>query len=77
MSASLVGSEMCIRDRLKTAPGSSGELRAAPESLGLIHLLYVLSLKAGRARTAAEQSAPPPTSPPGATAARLASAHLL
>eukprot|EP00969_Alexandrium_andersonii_P348786 15421702-Alexandrium_andersonii.AAC.1 len=34
MSASLVGSEMCIRDRLRGAPKSSGELRGAPKSSG-------------------------------------------
>eukprot|EP00969_Alexandrium_andersonii_P349725 15431701-Alexandrium_andersonii.AAC.1 len=27
---------------------SSGELQEAPESLGLVHLLYLLFLKAGR-----------------------------
>eukprot|EP00969_Alexandrium_andersonii_P267659 11828264-Alexandrium_andersonii.AAC.1 len=34
MSASLVGSEMCIRDRLGGAPESFGELRRALESSG-------------------------------------------
>eukprot|EP00969_Alexandrium_andersonii_P018043 789699-Alexandrium_andersonii.AAC.1 len=36
MSASLVGSEMCIRDRLLTALESHGELRKDPESEGYL-----------------------------------------
>eukprot|EP00969_Alexandrium_andersonii_P284210 12565052-Alexandrium_andersonii.AAC.1 len=34
MSASLVGSEMCIRDSFRRTLQSSGELRRAPESSG-------------------------------------------
>eukprot|EP00969_Alexandrium_andersonii_P053366 2345507-Alexandrium_andersonii.AAC.1 len=37
---------------LQGAPQSSAEHRAAPESLGLVHLLYLLRLKAGRNRSA-------------------------
>eukprot|EP00969_Alexandrium_andersonii_P145395 6430675-Alexandrium_andersonii.AAC.1 len=46
MSASLVGSEMCIRDS-----------QGAPESVGLVHLLYLLCLKAGTERILASSLA--------------------
>eukprot|EP00969_Alexandrium_andersonii_P338680 14969002-Alexandrium_andersonii.AAC.1 len=36
MSASLVGSEMCIRDRLEAVPGSVGQFRAVSGSFGRI-----------------------------------------